>query len=137
MHEMFTYANMRRSLIGKSYLWEDNFELIERVITASEVLIAYPKSLYDDTVTEKSIFFFSNNSIYNLVFESGKSYRVVTFITKNIMKIITDIQGRENATLIVKFPDEDIVLSSSDSINRYQDYKYFEVILEIAKLYSN
>lgn len=134
---MFTYAHIKNYLKGYSYLWEDNFELIERVIPVPEVLTAYPKNLYNDTLKEKSIFFFSRNSIYNLIFESDKSYKVTILKTKDIMKLILDIQGIENATLLVKFQNEDIVLSSSDSINKNQVNKYFDVILEIAKLYSN
>ncbi len=135
MSEMFTYSYIRRALISESYIWEDNLEVIERVINPSEVLIAYPKSLCKGNSKEICIFFFLENCIYNLISENGKSYRLIAFNPKNILKKIINIQGKENATLNIVFLDEEIILSSSDSPNTYQDYKYVEALLEIAKLY--
>jgi hypothetical protein len=136
MSEMFTYSYVKGALKNKSYLWEDNFELIEQVITPSEVIIAYPKNLYNDDV-EKCVFFFQKNCIYNLIFESSKLYKVIAFNPKSILKIIIDTQGRGNATLKIIFSDEEIILSSTDSMNEFQDYKYVEALLQITKLYSS
>lgn len=137
MSEIFTYSYIKSVLTTQHYLWEYYFELIERVIIPSEVLIAYSKNLYNGDVKEKNIYFFLKNCIYNLIFENSKSLRIIAYNPKNILKIIIDIQGKVNATLKMNFLDEEILLSGSDGINGYQDYEYVQALLEIAKLYSN
>lgn len=135
MSELFSYKHIKENLTGKSYYWESNYEIIDQIIPNHEKIIAYPKKLSNDT--EKEIYFFSEASIFKLTSKNDKIYKLIMFKIVDIRKLILDIQNGENITLIVKFQDEDIELSSSDSIGDHHKNKYADAILKIAKLFSN
>lgn len=136
MDDYFTYAYIETQLSNIWYHWGEMSKLIEQIISVSDVKIAYPKKFCDDKDTKCRLLLFTNDSIYDLELISSGSITVTIHKIKNIVNMTLKMERSLNATLIIKFATDEIVISSTDSLYEYQTPQYSKAIREVAKLYS-
>jgi len=137
MHEIFTYNRVKERFYRQSYSWERVFNVIERVINVSDIMVTYPKNLYQDDLESTNVYLFSKNCIYNICsLTNGKEFEIITIKPDNITNFKLNFIEDNNVMLTLCLGDEEIILSSKEDASEYLSYKYADVLLEIVKIYS-
>lgn len=137
MYEIFSYNRVKERLFRESYSWERVFNVIEKVITVSEIMLIYPKNLYKNDFESVIIYFFCKTCIYYMSsLTNGRNFEIIALKPDTVSKFKLENTEHDSVILTFCIGNDEIILSSKDDTSEYHSYKYAEALLEIVKIYT-
>lgn len=137
MHEIFKYNRVKERLFRESYSWERVFNVIETVINVSDIILTYPKNLYQNDFENVNVYFFCKTCIYNMSsLTNGRKFEIIAIKPETVSKFKLENTEDDNVILTFCIGNEEIVLSSKNDTSEYHSYKYAEALIEIVKIYT-